>query len=52
MSKHSSAEDKLHVSKEVRLKNTRPPSSQQNLVDKAAPIGLPPKGTNANNQYR
>lgn len=48
MSKHSSADDKLHVSPEVRANKSRlhmrPPAS------KAAPQA-PPKGTNANNQY-
>jgi hypothetical protein len=49
MSKHTDADGKLHVSKEVRAKfqPTSPPSNREN----AAPQ-VPPKGTNANNQYR
>jgi hypothetical protein len=46
MSKHSSAEQKLHV-------RTHPVSAQK-LHVRIVPAGsvAPPKGTNANNQFR
>jgi hypothetical protein len=50
MSKHSSAEDKLHLSKQLRGRST-PTKDRLLRGDNAAPQ-VPPKGTNANNQFR
>lgn len=49
MSKHKSAEDKLHVGKEVRQKL---PAGRANEPATNAAPQVPDKGTNANNQYR
>ena len=49
MGKHSSAEDKLHISPSLRSKNKLP---VQKLKRKDMPRSAwPPKGTNANNQF-
>lgn len=50
MSKHSNAEGKLHVSKEVRRQPV-PIKQTPSPKDNSAPQ-VPPVGTNANNQYR
>ncbi len=49
MSKHGSAEDKLHISPNLRLAKKMPKQKLKHQGDE--PTG-PPKGTNANNQYR
>lgn len=49
MSKHGSAEDKLHISPSLRRVKKLP---KQQLEHQAAPEPVPPKGTNANNQFR
>lgn len=54
MSKHSSAEEKLRVAKQLREAIY---ARQQSLKSKAQSSGnpapqVPPKGTNSNNQYR
>jgi len=51
MSKHSSAEDKLHISKQLRP-NLSKASKRPGQFNEGTPIGLPPKGTNSNNQFR
>lgn len=50
MSKHATAEQKLHVGKQVRRVPKRPPKKIDPSIN-ATPT-MPPKGTNANNQYR
>lgn len=48
MSKHRTSEEKLHIGKEVKdLHNLRPQPSLRPRGETA-----PPRGTNANNQYR
>jgi hypothetical protein len=49
MSKHASAEAKLHISPNLRI----PKIPKQKLTNRSVnePPG-PPKGTNSNNQYR
>lgn len=49
MSKHGSAEDKLHVSPEVR---TSRKTRRRQVAHQDNSPAAPPKGTNANNQYR
>jgi len=49
MSKHSSAEDKLHVAPSLKTKNL--PKHKQDNRDRPAPI-TPPVGTNSKNQFR
>ncbi|MDB5160750.1 MAG: hypothetical protein JWO96_130 [Candidatus Saccharibacteria bacterium] len=49
MSKHSNGEAKLHIGKEVRTRN-RPANQRPDINGRASQV--PPKGTNANNQYR
>jgi hypothetical protein len=46
MSKHASAEAKLHISPNLRIRKRMPVTHVSN-----EPPG-PPKGTNSNNQYR
>lgn len=49
MSKHANAEDKLHISPSVR--GSKLPRQKRDNKELSQPSG-PPKGTNANNQYR
>jgi hypothetical protein len=49
MSKHASAEDKLHIS--PHLRPSKIPKQKLNSKAVVQPPG-PPKGTNANNQFR
>jgi len=51
MSKHSSAEGKLHISKQLR-QNAAKATKRPAQMNEGTPIGLPPKGSNSNNQYR
>ncbi len=57
MSKHSPAEGKIHIGKSVRPLN--PDARHKPNIETDRPKGVsksastaPPKGTNANNQYR
>jgi hypothetical protein len=50
MSKHKTAEDKLHVSNSVKPQNQGKYKDVAKKVKVAPPA--PPKGTNAYNQYR
>lgn len=49
MGKHASAEDKLHIS--LNLRSSKIPKQKRVNRDPPEPPG-PPKGTNANNQFR
>jgi hypothetical protein len=51
MSKHATAEDKLHVSQQVRPKQQKSARLTASQKNQNTPQ-MPPKGTNANNQYR
>lgn len=53
MNRHSSAEDKLHVAKQLRQQlKDRQLSLQQKSRQESLNSKAPPKGTNTNNQYR
>ncbi|HET9850460.1 MAG TPA: hypothetical protein VFP35_02435 [Candidatus Saccharimonadales bacterium] len=49
MSKHTSADNKLHIQRSARNPGAQPTKPAD--PSKTAPQ-VPPKGTNANNQYR
>jgi hypothetical protein len=49
MSKHASAEDKLHISQSLRAKKF--PAQKIHYRGSASPTG-PPVGTNSKNQFR
>lgn len=48
MNKHATADQKLHVGKEVRQR----PQVPRKLGTKGSISAMPPKRTNTNNQYR
>jgi hypothetical protein len=50
MSKHKSAEQKLHISAQLRSGNKSMQKKAAQNVDTVHPG--PPKGTNSNNQFR
>jgi hypothetical protein len=50
MNKRATAEQKLHVAKEVKRLPKRPPKQIDPSINSTP--AMPPKRTNANNQYR
>lgn len=51
MSKHSTPEEKLHISRSIRPKHSSHRQRISYKMSKPTPLA-PPKGINSNNQYR